>query len=214
MITIKDIKPYPKNPKNHPDKQIDVLAKVVMLIGWRQNVEVNQEGVIVAGHGRFMVWEKYKDDPKMPPIWITDDMGNTIHGEHSKIQLTKEQETMWRIADNKLAELAEWSLDNFNAEFQGLPDDLKSLTGFNDLNEDINDVEMEWEGMPEVNAQKIEGAFRSILIHFEKEEDVKNFADLTDLRITENTRFTWFPFKERENIKDLEFKSEEEIIEA
>jgi len=101
-MNIADIKPYPANAKQHPKKQIDLLAKVVMEVGWRQNTEVNQQGIIVAGHGRWMVWEEYKDNPKMPPIWITDDKGNTIHGQHDERPLIDEQEKMWRLADNQL----------------------------------------------------------------------------------------------------------------
>lgn len=84
------IKPYPKNAKKHPDKQLELLAKVVSEVGWRQNTEVNQDGVIVAGHGRYMAWEKYKDKYNLPPIWITNDKGETIHGEHATMPLTEE----------------------------------------------------------------------------------------------------------------------------
>ena len=112
MITIKDIKPYPKNGKEHPKKQIEILAKVVKEIGWRQNVLVKHDsGVIVAGHGRMLVWEAYKDDPQMPPIWITDDKGNTIHGELDTRPLTEEQEKMWRIADNQLNLMTGFNMD-------------------------------------------------------------------------------------------------------
>lgn len=212
MLTIKDIKPYKFNVKTHPDNQIDLLAKVVIEIGWRQNVEVNQNGDIVAGHGRFVTWEKYKDDPKMPMIWIMDDMGNTICGEHSKIALTKEQESMWRIADNKLAELASWNLEHFNIEFEPLPIEFKEMTGFNDFTPNtINDVNQEWTGMPEVNKDKIPGAYQSIVIHFEKMDDVKNFADITELSITDNTKYAWFPKREKEDIKSMVFETENVI---
>jgi len=61
MPTIQDIKPYPKNAKKHDKKQLELLAKIVTEVGWRQNTEVNQDGVIVAGHGRYLCWQEYKD---------------------------------------------------------------------------------------------------------------------------------------------------------
>ena len=122
--------PYPANAKLHPKKQIDLLAKVVMEVGWRQNTEVNQSGIIVAGHGRWMVWEAYKDNPKMPPIWITDDKGNTIHGKHDDRPLTDEQEKMWRLADNQLNAMTDIDMGLVLDELKGLSDEMFDLTGF------------------------------------------------------------------------------------
>jgi len=56
-----DIKPYEKNAKKHDKSQLLLLAKIVQEVGWRQNVEVNQEGVIIAGHCRWLAWKEYKD---------------------------------------------------------------------------------------------------------------------------------------------------------
>lgn len=128
-MDITDIKLYTKNAKQHPKKQIDALAKVVMEVGWRQNVEVNQKGVIVAGHGRWLVWEEYKDNPKMPPIWITDDTGKVIHGKHDERPLTEQQEKMWRIADNQLNMMTSFDMELLVPELKELDDYMLELTG-------------------------------------------------------------------------------------
>jgi len=133
MLSINDIKPYKNNAKEHPKKQIDLLAKVIKEIGWRQNVEVNQEGVIIAGHGRWLVWETYKNDPDMPEIWITDDMGNTISGKHDPRPMTPDQEKMWRLADNQLNAITGFNMDLVFPELESLPEGLKELTGFDNL---------------------------------------------------------------------------------
>jgi len=73
MLKIDNIKLYPKNAKKHDKKQLELLAKIVAEVGWRQNTEVNQDGVIVAGHGRYLCWQEYKDKLNLPDIWITDD---------------------------------------------------------------------------------------------------------------------------------------------
>jgi hypothetical protein len=80
-------------------------------------VIVNQEGVIVVGHGRYATWQKYKDELK--PIWVMDDMGNTLHGAPETTPLTKEQETAYRLADNKLNE-SEWDMSLVIEELKGL----------------------------------------------------------------------------------------------
>lgn len=99
-MKIENIKPYEKNAKIHTDKQLELLAKIVAEIGWRQSVEVNQEGVIVVGHGRYLAWQKFKDKYNLPDVWVIDDTGKTIMGKHDERPLTEQQERMWRLADN------------------------------------------------------------------------------------------------------------------
>lgn len=45
----------PRNPNTHPDKQIALLAKIIIMQGWRAPITVsNRSGFIVRGHGRLM----------------------------------------------------------------------------------------------------------------------------------------------------------------
>ena len=104
-MQITDIKPYKNNAKEHPVEQLTKLAAIVKEVGWRQPVIVNQQGVIVVGHGRFATWEKYKDELK--PIWVMDDIGKTVFGGPETAPLTEAQETAYRLADNKLNE-SDW----------------------------------------------------------------------------------------------------------
>lgn len=122
-----EIKPYKNNAKEHPKKQIDALANIVKEVGWRQPVLVNQNGVIVAGHGRYMTWEKYKDDLK--PVWVIDDKGKTIHGAPETTPLTPDQETAYRLADNKLNE-SKWIMELVKDDLRILPEAMIEMTGF------------------------------------------------------------------------------------
>lgn len=106
-MNITEIKPYAKNAKAHPTEQLKQLAVIVKEVGWRQPVMVNQKGVIVIGHGRFLTWQIYADEYGLKPIWIMDDAGNTVHGSPEATPLTEEQEMAYRIADNKLNE-SDW----------------------------------------------------------------------------------------------------------
>ena len=127
------IKPYEKNAKIHTGKQLELLARIVAEIGWRQSVEVNQQGVIVVGHGRYLAWEQYKDKYKLPDIWVVDDTGKTIMGKHDEKPLTEQQEKMWRLADNQVNAMT--GIDNklVIPELGLLDDDMLSLTGLDGL---------------------------------------------------------------------------------
>ena len=94
-----EIKPYEKNAKKHPKSQLEALAKIVKEVGWRQNVLVNSEGVIIAGHGRYSAWLEFKDKLQLPEIWVINDKGETIMGQCAKTPLTEQQEKMYRLAD-------------------------------------------------------------------------------------------------------------------
>jgi len=121
---------YENNAKDHNDKQLELLAKIVKEVGWRQNVEVNQQGVIIAGHGRYMAWEKYKDEYGLPDVWVTDDTGKTIQGEHAKTPLTEQQEKMWRLADNQVNAMTGVDMSLVIPELKAMPEDMLLLTGF------------------------------------------------------------------------------------
>ena len=46
--------PNPRNPNQHPKRQIELLAKIIQTQGWRAPVTVsNRSGFIVRGHGRL-----------------------------------------------------------------------------------------------------------------------------------------------------------------
>lgn len=127
---IDEVQPYGKNAKEHTDKQLLQLANIVKKVGWRQPVVVNQKGVIIVGHGRYLAWKKFGEKMLLKPAWIIDDMGRTISGGPEETQMSEEDERTYRLADNKLNE-SKWEMDLVIAELKllQLPDVI--LSGFN-----------------------------------------------------------------------------------
>lgn len=124
-----DIKPYTKNAKKHPEKQLLALAKIVQEVGWRQPVLVNLEGVIIAGHGRWMAYLQFMEEYSLPTIWVVDTMGRPVCGRLDARPMSPEQESAYRFADNKLNE-SEWDMDLALPDLKLLPAELFDLTGF------------------------------------------------------------------------------------
>ena len=58
MITnerlIAEIKPYEKNAKKHPDKQVIQVAASIQEFGFNQPIVVDKNNVIIVGHGRYL----------------------------------------------------------------------------------------------------------------------------------------------------------------
>lgn len=107
-----DIKPYAKNAKKHPDKQLKQIADSVNEFGWQQPIVVDKKGIIIAGHGRYAAYLKH--NLPEPPIQVAN--------------LTDKQANAYRLADNKLNE-SEWDMPLVIEELKTL-EELAPLTGF------------------------------------------------------------------------------------
>ena len=62
---------------------------------------------------------------------------------------------------------------------------------FNDLE---NEWQKEWKNMPEFVQNKKE-PYSKIIIRFENEKDLQEFAKLINQKLTKKTKSIWFPFK-------------------
>lgn len=114
MIT-NEIKPYYKNTKKHPRKQVEQIGKSIQEFGMNQPIVVDKNGVIIVGHGRYFAMKE---------------IGMEILPEHIKVvDMTEDRANAYRIADNKLNE-SEWLMGTLKEEWMGLPEELRELTGF------------------------------------------------------------------------------------
>jgi ParB-like chromosome segregation protein Spo0J len=54
FIKVKDIKPYKKNAKKHPQEQIEYIKNSIKEFGFRQNLVIDKNNKVVIGHGRLL----------------------------------------------------------------------------------------------------------------------------------------------------------------
>ncbi|MCC5468606.1 ParB/Srx family N-terminal domain-containing protein, partial [Pelosinus sp. Bkl1] len=55
LADITTLIPNPRNPNQHPQKQIELLAKIIKSQGWRAPITVStRSGFVVRGHGRLL----------------------------------------------------------------------------------------------------------------------------------------------------------------
>ena len=87
------LKPDPKNPRLHSDRQVQQIARSIKAFGFNVPLLVDAEMHVVAGHGRLQACQL---------LGITE--VPTISLEH----LTEAQARAFMIADNRLTENAEW----------------------------------------------------------------------------------------------------------
>lgn len=97
--------PYAGNPRQHGPAQVAKLANSIRRFGLNQPILLADDLTIVAGHGRVLA-AKSLGLETVPTITL--------------VHLSPAERRAYLIADNRLAELATWSIEALAAELQDL----------------------------------------------------------------------------------------------
>ena len=119
QIEISKLVAYENNPKVHPDHQIKQLEKSLKEFGWTTPVLIDDNNVVVAGHGRLEAAMR-SNIKSAPCVRLSS--------------LNDHQIKAYRIADNRLSEMGRWDKFILADEFSGLmsSDFNVEATGFSD----------------------------------------------------------------------------------
>ena len=107
LWAIDRLRPYERNPRTHSDAQVDQIAASMVEFGWTNPVLVDEQGGVLAGHGRLLAARKL-GLAEVP----------VIRFEH----LSEAQKRAYLIADNQLALQAGWSEELLAEELAWLRD--------------------------------------------------------------------------------------------
>ena len=124
MMPIGDVVPYEKNPRLN-DQAVDAVASSIREFGFKVPIVVDGKGVVVSGHTRLKAAKTLGLDEV--PVIVADDLDDT------KIKA-------FRLADNKVAELADWDESLLIKELEEL-DDLNYDMGQFDFELDLDDAD-------------------------------------------------------------------------
>lgn len=120
MLDVRSIAPYGRNPRKN-DEAVKYVAESIKQFGFKVPIVIDKNNVIVAGHTRYKAAKKL--NMTEVPCIIADD-------------LTEEQIKAFRLADNKVAEKAEWDFDLLATELDELLDFDMAVFGFDDMEEE------------------------------------------------------------------------------
>jgi DNA modification methylase len=107
-----ELKPYIKNPRKRDKKQAEAIAKSIQLHGFVNPIVIQENGEIVAGHGRYLAAQLLGLEA-VPTICIK--------------YMTPALAASYRLADNKLAEMSGWDFDLLELEIQDLEINMPEL---------------------------------------------------------------------------------------
>jgi len=117
LMPVDKLLPYPGNARKHSRKQIQQVAKSIDRFGFTNPVLIDDDGQIIAGHGRVEA-AKLLGMQSVPTLRL--------------FHLSAADKRAYIIADNRLAEKAGWDRELLAIELQALIDidfDIE-LTGF------------------------------------------------------------------------------------
>ena len=125
-LNLNDIKVYENNPRNN-DEAVDYVAESIKEFGFKVPIVIDKDNVIIAGHTRYKASQKLGLE-KVPCI-IADD-------------LNEEQVKAFRLADNKVGEIAKWDFELLNTELEDI--------------EGINMIDLGFEGFSDIDWAEVE----------------------------------------------------------
>jgi len=120
QMKISDLVMYENNPRKN-DNAVEAVANSIRSFGFKVPITIDKNNVVICGHTRVKASKKLGMDEV--PCVIADD-------------LNEEQVKAFRLADNKVSELAEWDLDKLAEELQFIDMDMLQF-GFEDLEESM-----------------------------------------------------------------------------
>src|SRR6202050_3834208 len=114
---IDQIKPNPRNAREHPADQIEELERSIERFGFTHSILTDEDGMILAGHGKGLAAKK---------MGLLEVPVQVIAG------LTETEKQLYLIADNQIALNSTWDQEKLRAAIEELEKDLADLdlTGF------------------------------------------------------------------------------------
>mgnify|MGYP003626663411 CR=1 FL=1 len=130
-MEINELTPYAKNPRNN-GKAVKRVAESIKEFGFNQPIVVDKDNIIVVGHTRWKA-SKELELKEVPVLYMPDDISD-------------EKVKAYRIADNRLNELADWDNDLL----------IDELTDLDELGFDIDSIGFDLKDMMSKAAAKDE----------------------------------------------------------
>ncbi len=104
-LPIAELKPNPRNARRHSQKQLSQIAGSIREFGFNSVVVVDEDGVILVGHGRCEA-ARIAGLETVPVLRLS--------------HLTAEQKIAFSLADNKIALNADWEIDQLKGLWREL----------------------------------------------------------------------------------------------
>ena len=207
LRNITELKPHPKNYKKHPEDQLKHLCKSIEDNGLYRHIVISDDDTILAGHGVVLACEKL-NITQVPTLKLN-------------IKSDSKQALKVLTADNEVSHLAIGDDRQLSEILKELLNDEVGLlgTGYDEMMlsnllyvtrpaSEIKtmDEAQEWAGLPEYEKSTMP---LKMIVSFENEEDRREFATKLSIPLTNKTKSTWYPYREQDDMKSVEFTEDD-----
>lgn len=114
-FTLEKLIPYSSNNRVHNELQIDRIAESISEFGFNQPIVIDEDNVILVGHGRFEAAKKLK----LKEVPVLKVLG-----------LDETKKRAYRILDNKLQNDSTWDFENLESEIEFLKSEDFDIKGW------------------------------------------------------------------------------------
>jgi len=191
----KTIKLDEKNYRLHGDKNKRIIRKSLAELGAARSIVVDNENYIIAGNGVFEMSQELGIKTRI----VESDGSELIVVKRTDIAADDEKRKLLALADNHASDTSEFDIDLIASDF-----DVEELDAWefetnidNDPTKEFNEL-----GDFEFNNNNVQ-SWKSLIVHFDNETDFNQFKNLLDLKITDKTKSTYFPQKEKEKAPEI-----------
>jgi hypothetical protein len=203
LRNVNELKPHSKNYKKHPEDQLKHLCKSIEENGLYRHIVIANDDTILAGHGVVLACEKLniKQVPTLK-LNIESDSKQAL-----KVLTADNEVSHLAIGDDRaLSEILK-ELLNDEVGLLGTGYDEMMLSNLLYVTRPASEIEtmdeaQEWVGLPEYEKSTMP---LKMTVSFENEKDRREFATKLSIPITNKTKSTWYPYREQDDMKNVEF---------
>jgi len=211
VAKLSDLRPDAQNANRGTERGRYALEASLRKFGAGRSILLDKNGRIVAGNKTAEVAGELGIDDV---LIVQTDGTKLVAVQRTDLDIDSPEGRGLAYADNRTGELdinfdgAQIALDvadGLDLSAFWFDWEIDKLTG--EAQEGEFDAAAEWKGMPEF-VQEDKRAFRSIIMHFDSQDDVDDFARTINQTITDKTKSLWHPYKAHERLRDLGYKDE------
>lgn len=167
---VDDLIPYENNPR-HNDEAVEYVANSIKEFGFKVPCIIDKDDVLVAGHTRVKACKKL--GIKEVPCVVADD-------------LTEDQIKAFRIADNKVGEIATWDMEKLGLELADIDIDMSAFGDFGIEEDESVDVDNK-KDEPELEFTEVLGEEHNyVVLYFDNDVDWLQAESLLDIKPRKN----------------------------
>jgi len=210
LYKLDDLKPHPKNYREHPEDQLEHIQKSIEQHGFYRNIVITKDGTILAGHGVAKACRRMKME-KIPVVILDIDPNSS-------------QALKVIAGDNEISHLGEVNdrmLTNLLKEIQEYDEDGLLGTGYDEMMlanllfvsrpkteiENMDHAE-EWVGMPDFSGTTPYSS--KVTVEFRSEQYRERFFKLVDaVQHSHRKSFLWPAVVEKDDPINVRFESDE-----